>query len=301
MFKDIYKAANDDIKPDPYLLGRILNKSKEKPKSFFYRHRIAVFAAALALIIALPSFIKAPENTGSTVLDNNILPEAQNDKTYFILSNKTSENAEESVTENSAADILNTEESAPKNSTTEILTAKTTQDENAPVYTADETTVVMSVNSFSATPQMASLARASGGEMEQIDEISEITAGQYFVDLGFSPDILDVPEGLLPDFTNDTTVTITKQDGETLSDENTFTYSGENFLILTTSSDTENALSYINDEQYEKSIFGDKNAVVLYDGSIYEAHIIHGSGTALKFVTDISEEQLKNLLISAAE
>ena len=71
--------------------------------------------------------------------------------------------------------------------------------------------------------------------------------------------------------------------------------------MLTTSSNPENAMTYINGDQYEKSIFGDKNAVIFYDGSVYEAHIIHSSGTALKFVTDISEENLKALLISAAK
>lgn len=287
MFKDIYKAANDDIKPDPYLLGRILNKSKEKQKPFLYRHRVVVFAAALALVIALPSIINSPGITGSDVLEQSLLPEAKNDSTYFILSGKTSDATEKA-----------------SDSTGHITEYDYTHVETAPgsqKKTLSEMTVVMSINSFSSTPQTASLARSMDGEIGQIDEVTEIIAGQYFEDLGFSPDTLDVPENLFPAFDGDTTVTITKKDGEVLSDENTFTFTGENFLMLTTSSNRENALAYINNDHFEKSVFGDKNAVIFYDGSVYESHIIHSSGTALKFVTDISEEQLKNLLISAAK
>ena len=286
MFKDIYKAANDDIKPDPYLLCRILNKSKEKSKPFFYRHRVAVFAAVIALFIALPGIINNPEYSDSTVLDQAIIPEAQNDKTYFILSS-------------GAAD--STKESASGNTSTDISSAKTASTEELIDYTnAKEMTVVMSINSFSPATQTASLARSSE-DASPVFEVEELTAGQYFDMLGFFPDILSMPEGLYPTFTNDSTVTITKRDGELLSDENTFSYSGENFLMFTTSSSMENTLFFINSDQYEKSVFGDKNAVILFDGSVYEAHIIHSSGTALKFVTDLPEEQLKNLRISAAK
>ncbi len=289
MFKDVYKAANDDIKPDPYLLARVLNKASEKPKPFIYRHRAAIFAAVIALFIALPAIFNPSAPNNDTVLDNTILPEAQNDEMYFVLSKKTAEESAAGKSSDSVSHITEYDYTH---------TETTPSKQHNPL---SEMTVVMSINNIVTTPQTANFMRVGDNDLSAHLVTEEITAGQYFDQLGFSPDKLVIPQSFTPGFSNDTSVTVTKLDGEIISDENTFFYSGEHFLMLTTSSKTENAMSYINSEQYEKSIFGDEKAVILYDGSVYEAHIVHSSDTALKFVTDMSEEDLKNLLVSAAK
>ncbi len=263
MFKDFYKAANDDISPDSGLLPKVLSNAEEKKKPVFHHFRLAPVAAVIALAIVLPNIISAPTDTAK----KPILPAAETDTTYYFLSGKTSEE-EGKKTSNFSADTTGSGQLA-----------------------SDDSNVVMSINNsaFFATAQ-ASMRSAGGGS--SANAYDEISAKDYFARLGFSPDMLDIPDGLVADFDTGTNV---------VGDENTFTYSGDYTLSVTTSSSRDTANSLLNDDQYEKSVFGDKTAVILYDGSVYEAYIIHGSGTALKIVTDMPEENLKNLLISAAK
>ena len=263
MFKDFYKAANDDISPDSELLEKVLSQTKDKRKPVFSHFRLAPVAALIALTIVLPNLINTPEDTAK----KPILPTAENDTTYFFLSGKTSED---------------------ENKTTSNYSADTTSSSQ---LTSDDSNVVMSVNNtanFAYT--QASMRSSGGGSSANVPE--EISVKEYFAKLGFSPDMLVLPEGLVADFDIGAKVA---------GDENTFTYSGDYTRSVTTSSDTTTANSFLNNEQYEKSVFGDKTAVILHDGSVYEAYLIHGSGTALKIVTDMPEENLKNLLVSAAQ
>ena len=263
MVKDFYKAANDDISPDSELLEKVLSQTKDKRKPVFSHFRLAPIAAVIALAIVLPNLI----NTQTDTAKKPILPAAENDTTYFFLSGKTSEK-ENKKTSNYSADATSSGQ-----------------------LTSDDSNVVMSVNHTEnfATAQ-ASMRSAGGGSSANVPE--EISAKEYFAKLGFSPDMLVLPEGLVADFDIGTKVS---------GDENTFTYSGDYTVSVTTSSSRETADTFLNNEQYEKSLFGDKTAVILYDGSVYRAYIIHSSGTALNIVTDMPEENLKNLLISAAQ
>lgn len=280
MFKDAYKAANDDIRPDPYLLTRILNKAEEKPRSVFYNFRFAPIAAVIALAIAFSGLLNNPGDTGTNVLDNNS-PSMTNQTADTYLLPKI------------------TDDTKPLPQTDCLFPYE--EENNDTVSDTPSMTIVMSVNDFEQTAALAQSRMIAADDYEIIEEIEELSAKEYFDNLGFSPDMLVIPEGLTADFNSDSTVTVTRREGKIISDENTFTYNGANFLSVTTSSKTETALSHIENEQYEKSVFGDKNAVVLFDGSVYQAHIIHSSGTAVKIVTDMPEENLKVLLASIAE
>jgi len=264
MFKNFYKAANDDIKPDPELLSKVLSMSKEKKMPAVHHFRLAPVAAIIALAIVLPNLINTPADTTK----KPILPIAENDTTYYFLSGKTSEE-ENKKTSNYSADIVANEQ-----------------------FTSEAPTpnVVMSINNTANVASAQASMRSSGGG-SSANAPEEISAKDYFAGLGFSPDMLVLPDGLTADFDIGTKVS---------GDENTFTYSGDYTLSVTTSSNADTANSFLNNEQYEKSIFGDRTAVILYDGLVYEAYIIHSSGTALKIVTDMPEESLKTLLISAA-
>lgn len=280
MFKDVYKAANDDIKPDPYLMTRILNKASEKRPSIFFRYRFALYAAAIALIVAIPNFVHmspADSTANIPIAGKEITP---------VLSAKQSvkETEDYSYTTGNATIYNDTSDKLiyPADSKVESL----------------ETTIVMSVNEISPELSTASVMRAGGAD-ESVNE--EMSAGDYFDYLGFSPDSLNIPTSLTPDYSADSLVTILKTGEDITSDSNTFCYNGDLFLTVTTSKNTEEAECYLGSEQYKKSVFGDKNAVVLHDGSLYQAHIIHSSGTALKIVTNLPEDDVKNLLISAAK
>ncbi len=260
MFKDVFKSANDDIKPDPKLLTRILRKSEERPKSILYRYRFTALAAAVALVIALPTIIKAPEKDAT--LKQPFLPEAQNDKIYFYLSNDST------------------------GSKSPVEDKKSSRD-----------TISMVVNNVSSASEESMHTRAIVADMSHT--IEQVSADSYFDSLGFSLLNLDLPVGLVPDFSENSMVTVTKENGEIISDKNTFTFTGNNLLMVTTSSSTESVMSYINNDNYKKSIIGDNNAVILFDGSIYHAYIVHKSGTALKIVTDMTGSELEALLVSA--
>lgn len=260
MFRDIFKSANDDIKADPTLLKKILLRADKNPKHIIYQYRFAAIAAVIALVIALPAIIN-PLGKDAT-LEQPLLPEAQNDKIYFYLSNDSTGS-------------------------------------NSPVEDkkSSQNTIYMVINNISFASEESIIARAINADMSQTME--QVSADNYFDRLGFSPLNLELPDGLAPDFSGDTMVTVTKDGEEIISDENTFTFTGKNLLMVTTSSSTQSVMSYINNDNYEKSIIGDSDAVILFDGSAYHVYIIHKSGTALKIATDISGSELEALLISA--
>lgn len=284
MFKDAYKSANDDISPNPYLLTRILNKSEEKQRAVFYNFRFVPVAAIIALALVLPGIIHNPADTGTQVLNQPLPSSTAESGTYSFLPKNSSDDFSSADSKTNYQDnaASNTENYAEEKS--EITTDNTSAN-----------MVVMCVNNVAPIVDTAAYARVSDVSPEALEEIP---VGQYFEILGLKPDIFTLPDTVNADFDLNSSATVVRQDGDIISHQNTFTWSGSNYLSLTTSSETDTATSYLESQEYEKSIFNNKKAVVLFDGSIYEAYLIHNGEISVKIVTDMPEDDLKNFIIS---
>lgn len=274
MFRDVYKAANDCITPNPELLKSILsNSSQSKPEKVHFRPAFSLCAAALALVIALPSILNRPPQTGEQMMDNS--PKYSQDIT--ISQNPASEN------ENSAMQPESVQRPVP-----------------SPVDSlASDMAVVMTINNISPTPKMISEYDALGESLD-VQNV-EMSAGEYFNYVGFSPLALDLPDGLNADFEETSAVIVSKSGEEITSDIATFTFSGDpGFVSVTTSTDLTDVKSDLDDAIYEKSKFYETDAVILFDGSSYETKFVLDDKTAVKIATaGLNEEQLKTLIISA--
>ena len=210
MFKDNYKKTFDDIKPNPYLLSDILNKTTKHKRGVFFG--LGIVAAAMVMVISFHSFFT--ENTKNSL----------------------------------------------------------------------QSEIVMNINSDNLAVNEKAVLRIA----DQIAE--ETTASEYFDLVGFPFDKLNIPDSLSPDFSPDTTVNS--------SGKNTFCYNGDNFLSITISPAADDAIKYLENDSVSLSKFSGHNVAIFHDGTYYRAITLLGGKTSVEVLTDIPEEDLKNLILS---
>lgn len=318
MFKDIYKAACDDIKPDPYLIGKIIDNAQPKSRPVFFRFAFSACAAVLALAILIPTFINNPgtdimksdinQNTVRTIPKAEIAPAPQAEPedapvadsvipTNPVKTNEAANPKSSSIASEETVTIYSTPYSGSLENVTQAVEESSSVESVHPP-------IVMSINSISANVGGA----GANSRLLTFDaaatqtQFEEIPVSEYFDHIGFSPDKLKLPEGLTADYNSESLVTIEKTDNEVSSDTATFTFSGDSFVSVTTSSNAEDVSAILENENFEKTKIGDASVVVTYDGSVYQGYYITPEGTAVTLTSvDLTEEQFKDLIISATE
>ena len=168
-----------------------------------------------------------------------------------------------------------------------------------------QNTFVLSVNNITTIAPESAMAFALETPAEGISpEVTyeQMPVNDYFNYVGFSPTKLAIPENLTADYNSDSTVDISKSGEKVVSDTATFTYSGEKFISVTTSTDKTEVNSVLENEDYTKTAIGDNSAVVLYDGSVYQGYMISPGGAAVIINSvDLTEEEFTDLIVSAAQ
>lgn len=309
MFKDIYKAACDDIKPDPYLIGKIIDKSQCKSRPVYFRYAFSACAAAIALAVMIPTFLN---NSGTNIMNSDVTPpkNAVRNIVQTEIAPAPIQNSSETIQDTTPAPAYVADEvvkpepkeenSAPSGSLESVIHVIKDNTKDNQI----QTPVVMSVNNIS---ENIGIAGAYSRHMMLSDDFTEIeyeemSVNDYFNYIGFSPDKLEIPEGLTADYDSSAVVTIEKTDNGISSDAATFTFSGDSFVSVTTSTNSENVSAVLENEEYEKTQIGENSVVVTFDGSVYQGYYITPEGTAVTITSvDLTEEQFEKLIISATE
>ncbi len=321
MFKDIYKAANDDIKADRALLEKVLRQKKRKKPPVLKYSSIAAACAAVAICLAVsPSWVEKDESkvdysepsvptaapVAETVTENTQeLSEVKADAKPNIKSEikpnvkpDTKPNAvSEPIKESAAA---KTREMAADDMSSEKLSAIVPESAEEKVNT-EVKTVVLHVNSY----DYGGSSMDEGADEEITTEGSVYTTVDWTLDDYFEYLGENVLEkvSLPPDFSyiGDTEMTVSvDENGVPAQDSRIFPYEGENgrYVSVITSKDTLTSRSYLEDTRYLKSDIEGNDAVVIGGEEEYKSYMISNDVSHIITSDGVTEDELADMLVS---
>lgn len=312
-FKEIYKSANDDIHADKALLYNIIEKS-ENTRKMHFKMQYVYMAASLAAVIAVSFFLKMQpaqksqmqilKNTEYSSDKNEIFSETE------VVSPKTSAdkaaNTDKQILSKSVGikdnnDVLPSVNSAEGSVKTEDTLTEISDAED--IKTENEVAYDNSVKINDKSPYERSLSGSSARVTFFADDGTcreEIGYNDYCDYIGI--DITakaKLPVGM--SFSENESVVFTKEDDKTVDDKayfSAFDSNGEKYVQLITSKIYDDAEVYLQNNNYEKSIFNGVSAVVIQNQTVYEAYFMY-NGTSISVCTNsFSESELTDLLIS---
>lgn len=306
MFRDVYKAANDDIKASDELLEAVLLGKRKRVPSVLKYSSVAAACAAIAVCLSVsPSVVEKDESVStpaptmengsftasrsSDAVSETAAPLAENKKEQSaVKSDVKAEAVSEPVRESGAAKMrdMAAVESLPETAEETVNT--------------DIKTVVLHVNSYAY----------GGGGMDEgvyddcaagaVYETVEWTMDDYFEYLG--ENVFD--KILLPSdfsYVGDTEMTVSlDENGIPAQDSRIFPYEGENgrYVSVITSKDTLTARSYLEDARYVKSDIEGNDAVVIGGDGEYKSYMISNNVSHIITSDGVTEDELADMLVS---
>ncbi len=334
MFKDKYKEAHNKIVPDKELLQKIiatadyeLKKKNEKAlaklakdekhkKISFYPY---LYAAAAVMVIAtsLTAYNALNPNDNrnyGTLLQTENESEEKNE-IKLSEKNEVANIPEEKTkkTDEAVQEVHQAEKAQEAQEAREIKKVQNAQDATfspeAEEEKIDSVKVLWNVNNI--TPDTAVQSRsvpliASHNEDMKTNEslYEEISKEEYESYIGFSPEEkAAIPEDMKLYPTDNFVIEKDSQTGEILNDENTYYFesSFDRFIMITTTKKTNEIDSFLNNENYQKSVINDENVVITLNESIYNAYLKRND-TGIKLTAGkIEEKELKNTIKSLLE
>lgn len=324
MFKDIYKAANDDIKASDELLEAVLSTKRRRrrvPPVLKYSSAAAACAAIAVCLAVSPSVVErddsgviyeetasptatpAAENGSFTIACSSDAPAQTASAADSAAKERTavkSEEKSEPIKEIKAADVKT---EAQTEAVTEMSSIKAGEDMSDIAQKKVNTnirTVVLHVNSYDYGGD-----NMDGGEYDDYAvgsayETVEWTMDDYFEYLGENVmEKLSLP----PDFTyiGDTEMTVSvDENGVPSQDSRIFPYEGDNgrYVSVITSKDTLTSRSYLEDERYVKSDIEGNDAVVIGGGEEYKSYMISNDVSHIITSDGVTEDELADMLVS---
>lgn len=331
MFEDIYKSANDAIDTKD-AFARIskkiyAKKSVDNHRFYYALTTAAVCAAALLAVFFIPHDTATIPETAVRVVQNDTAKEnkisdriaddtasatdttAEHKENIPDIVTKTAKTHESEKTEiagnipqTAPAEITAAQNEPPQNE--EKIHEKPTEKQesiSAPI------TVVMRVNNVmrntraarasghgtdtgAAVPQTVSIAA------EEQKEEHELSYEEYckYIGCDVKNKITDFTD-VSPEFFG-----IYKDDnGNVTADEYTFSFEKDNeYLTVTVTKDFTNVNEFLASDEYEKSIFGENNAVVTHSDDVYNAYFVKDDTSYAILLADSSEDELKNVILS---
>lgn len=316
MFKDVYKAANDDIKASDELLEAVLlGKRKRRVPPVLKYSSVAAACAAVAVCLAVsPSVVEKDESvsTPAPVTENGSFTAAKHADTASEIGSQAvpvtgsaplAENKQEQAAVKSAAKAVS--EPVSESGVTKLrdmveLSASMPETAEEKVNTYIKT-VVLHVNSYDYGGSYMDEgdyeeAMVSGSAYTTVDW----TMDDYFAYLGENVfDKISLPPDFL--YIGDMEMTVSlDENGIPAQDSRIFPYEGENgrYVSVITSKDTLTSRSYLEDTRYVKSDIEGNDAVVIGGGEEYKSYMISNDVSHIITSDGVTEDELADMLVS---
>lgn len=322
MFKDVYKAANDDIKASDELLEAVLlGKRKRRVPPVLKYSSVAAACAAVAVCLAVspsvvekddsvstPAFTTAPKTENSsfeTAKHADTASEIGSQAIPFAKNAPSEENKQEQPSVKSAAKAEAVSEPVNESGVTKTrdmaeLSASMPETAEEKVNTYIKT-VVLHVNSY----DYGGSYMDEGGYDEAVVSGSAYTTvdwtmDDYFAYLGENVfDKISLPPDFL--YIGDMEMTVSlDENGIPAQDSRIFPYEGENgrYVSVITSKDTLTSRSYLEDTRYVKSDIEGNDAVVIGGGEEYKSYMISNDVSHIITSDGVTEDELADMLVS---
>lgn len=322
MFKDIYKSANESIDTEE-AFKRISKKIYEEKsvKNYKIYQGIAAAAACAAVICAV--LFNMPESTAptsgiqiaeKTEKNEKVTPSEMPENQYVLKNEDKVEENINSATETANLPTVNKEVQTVENTdelkNEEIYSAP--NEEKEEISEKISIQVVMRINdvaekrSFRASAYAATGASAAMGnlhepasfcvDMEKTEERQEFSYEEYCEYIG--NDIKSKITGfedISAEFGG------IYKDGDGIAEEDKYTFSFEKddeYLEITVTKDLSETESFISSDEYEKSSFGETEAVIIQECGIYDAYFVRENTAYEVMLENSSEEELENVILS---
>lgn len=296
MFRDVYKAANDDIKASDELLDAVLSRKRRRVPPVLKYSSVAAACAAVAICLSVsPSVVEkdesvstpAPAATPKTENSSFAVLQSDRESTPSVSAAKA-EAVSEPAKESGAAKVRDM-------AAAEILPETTEETVNTYIKT-----VVLNVNSYAygggGTDEGGYYDCAAGAVYETV----EWTMDDYFEYLGENVfDKISLPSDFSYVGGMEMTVSV-DENGIPAQDSKIFPYEGENgrYVSVITSKNTLTARSYLEDERYVKSDIEGNDAVVIGGGEEYKSYIISNDVSHIITSDGVTEDELADMLVS---
>lgn len=338
MFKDIYKSANDSIDTSEAFERISTKIYKTKPTKIYRPYFGAVAVAACALIVCTVFFKFsfntnttenihiAKKSTPKTVIGNTADSKKDNFELQTSNPSRPAESEEKNITEEKNVSAVKIQPVKPveniqnRNIPSNVPSPVPTEvpDTKAPLY------IVLNVNRAAAKNHTA---RAGGAYTYKFSEHSEDTVPA--AEAAFTLDdtqipvetentISDTPKELsydeyclymgcdiksriinFTDISSDFSGIYQNCDGTVPYDEYTFSFeNGNEYLNITVTKQLSSISDFLDSPEYQKSIFGEIEAVIIQDENILNAYFIKNGTAYTIMLTDSSDTTLKNIITS---
>lgn len=336
LFKEIYKAANDDIKADEELLNKVLKNKRRKRMPVYRYSAIAASVAVIAVAIAAaPSMLYRNREDGAfapaAATDE---PKAVSTAAPVLEAASEAEAAADTVREMPQEKQKKTQAEKPTASIKEASVAKSETKNSEPVAEKQtdlirEDTSDITAEAESAVSVMPMMAKkvntsvrtvvlnvndidysvaADRGGYEYDDEIvsggaytpAQWTMNDYFEYLG--EDVM-AKVSLPSDFSyigDDKIEVSLDENGAPMQDSVIFPYEGGDgrYVTVMTSKQTLTAQTYLEDERYAKSDINGSDAVVIGGEESYKSYMMSGEVSYTVTSDGITEDELGETLVS---
>jgi len=312
-FKEIYKAANEEISGDRNLIDAVIKKAEKKPV-YKMAYPLACAAAALMIVVGISVY---PKNSVEQVPNVNIASNKENNldiKTDISIATDENENTkipkktEDTVVEykyqakNDA--VIESKPVVEENIQKDISTEEVQKSDELEEIIDVPMIAMLDINDIEPSlPKTASFARSGSGgtsaESESI-EYEGMTAEQYYEYIG--TDItqkLELPEGVVFEEFFGTTIKRDISQESIISDSAEFYASGEQkFVSLTVSKLAEIVQNKLDDKTLKKSDINGNPAVVEGYENTHHMYIKYADVYYNIYSEGLTTEEIEKLLIS---